>query len=268
MFKIKEIKSNSIITKSNLPETDYVINPYIGCAHSCVYCYARFMKRFTGHSEPWGQFVDVKINASNLIPTNTTKYRNKRILLSSVTDAYQPIEAKYKLTRKILKKLIPLQPKLSILTKSALIARDIDLLQQFQNCEIGLTITNLDKHVNQKVEPRTSPPLDKIKALQKLKSANLTTYVFIGPILPYLTDWKEIIFKTQAWTDFYMFENLNIKGTIWPTIKLWLRVNHPVLLSKYEKIYFTKNSYWNKVEKEIKEFCLQNKINGTTYFHH
>ena len=76
-MKIKEIKAKSIVTKSGLPEGDFVINPYIGCMHGCIYCYARFMKRFTGHKEPWGQFIDVKINAPELIKDKN--YTNKYI---------------------------------------------------------------------------------------------------------------------------------------------------------------------------------------------
>ena len=133
-MKIKKIKAKSIIVKSNLPEGDFVINPYIGCQHGCKYCYARFMKRFTGHTEPWGSFVDVKINAPDLIPKDTNKYKNKSIVISSVTDPYQPIERKYKLTRKILEKLVPFQPHLNLITKSDLVIRDIDLFKQFKNC--------------------------------------------------------------------------------------------------------------------------------------
>ena len=143
MLKIKEIKAKSIITKTQLPEGDFVINPYIGCMHGCIYCYARFMKRFTGHTEPWGAFVDAKINAADLIPTDVKKYKGKRITLSSVTDAYQPVELKYKLTRKILEKLIPLQPHVDIMTKSDLVLRDIDVIKQFKDCVVAFSILTL-----------------------------------------------------------------------------------------------------------------------------
>ena len=85
MLKIKEIKAKSIITKSGL-DVDYVINPYVGCLHSCIYCYARFMKRFTNHHEPWGKFLDVKINAAELIPKENKKYKNKSISLTIKSD--------------------------------------------------------------------------------------------------------------------------------------------------------------------------------------
>ncbi len=268
MIKIWEIKAKSIISRSNLPGTDYVINPYTGCIHSCLYCYARFMKRFTGHTEPWGKFVDVKINAPDLIPEGTLKYKGKTIYMSSVTDPYNPLERKYKLTRRILEKLIPLQPDLGIQTKSNLVLRDIDLLRQFRNCQVGLTITTINDTIRKEIEPYTSPVKKRIEALKKLKEAGIETYVFIGPILPFLTDWKEIVLKTKKFADSYMFENLNIAGAVWGCVKNWLASRHRNLLGEYERIYFTKDGYWDKVEEEIKKFCMRQKVDFRIFFHH
>ncbi len=190
------------------------------------------------------------------------------IFLASVTDAYLPLERKYQLTRRILEKLIPLQPNLGVQTKSDLVVRDIDLLRQFKDCEVGLTITTLDDKLRKEVEPFTSPVQRRIKALEKLKEAGINTYVFIGPILPFLTDWKKIIVKTKHCSGFYMFENLNVVGAVWDSVKRWLKEKHPDLLEEYEKIYFSKNDYWDKVEKEIKEFCKEKKVGCKIYFHH
>jgi len=144
-MKITKNRARTIITKSGLPDSDYVINPYVGCSHGCIYCYARFMKRFTGHSEPWGLFVDVKVNAPELIPSSTDKYRGKSITLGSVCDPYQPAEKKYKLTRQILEKLVPLQPELCILIKSDLVLRDTDIIKQFKDCTVALSFSILTK---------------------------------------------------------------------------------------------------------------------------
>lgn len=268
MLKIKETQASEIIIKSNLPDADFVINPYVGCMHRCFYCYARFMKRFTGHTEEWGEFIDVKINAADLIPKNTKKYNKKSIFLSSVTDPYLSVEKRYQLTRKILERLIPLQPKLGVQTKSDLVLRDIDLLKQFKTCEVGFTITAMNDSLRKETEPFASSIQDRIKALEKLKKAGISTYVFVGPILPFLTDWKSIVQKTRHCSDFYMFENLNISGTIWNCVERWLKEKHPDLLDKYEKIYFSENSYWIDVEKEIKDFCKAQRIKYRTYFHH
>lgn len=289
-FMFREIKAKTIITKSNLPDSDYVINPYVGCFHSCIYCYARFMKKFTGHSEPWGTFCDVKINAAELIPEATEKYKNKTIFMSSVTDPYHPLEKKYKLTRQILQKLIPLQPHLCIQSKSDSMLRDIDLLKQFSNCEVGFTITTLDDSLRKEIEPFTSSIQNRLEALQEFKKAGIKTYIFIGPIMPYLTDWKGIVQTTKKYADSYIFENLNVSGTIWAPVSGWLKNKHPDLLKKYQdiypaprnlsvaveerpcnsgcRVYFSKNDYWSEVEKEIRQFCSEQKIKTEIYFHH
>jgi DNA repair photolyase len=267
MLKIREIKAKSIIAKSGL-DIDYVINPYVGCQHSCVYCYARFMKKFTNHHEPWGQFIDVKINAPELIPQNTKKYKNKTIFISSVTDLYQPIERKYKLTRKILEKLIPLEPDLSILTKSDLIIRDIDLLKQFKKCIIGVSLSLLDDKVRKKIEPFTVSIEKRINTAKELKQAGIRTFIFISPILPYLNNWKEIVEKTRSFIDEYWFENLNLYPSIRYNIFQWLKNYYPDLIKKYREIYFTRNNYWGEVEKEIENYGKKNKLNFKIYFHY
>lgn len=267
-MKVKETKVKSIIVKSNLPEGDYVINPYVGCQHSCIYCYARFMKRFTGHTEPWGKFVDVKINALNLIPKKTNKFRNKSITMGSVCDPYQPIERKYKLTRKILEKLILLQPHLDLMTKSDLVVRDIDLFKQFKDCIVTISLSILDEKLRKQLEPFSSSGEARINALKKLHDAGIQTALFISPIFPYITDWRKIINKTKNFVDEFWFENLNLYPSIKDEIYKFLKKNKPELVEKYQKIYSAKSNYWDTEEKKIKEFCKQNKINCRIYFHH
>jgi DNA repair photolyase len=265
-MKIKEVTAKSIISKSGIPGSDYVINPYTGCMHGCAYCYAQFMKRFTNHDEPWGHFVDVKINADELIKF-TNKYKGKSILLSSVTDPYHPVERRYKLMRKILAKLIPLKADVCVLTKSDLITRDIDLLKKL-GCEAGVSLAIIDGNISKKLEPLASSPERRISAVKELRKAGIRNFIFISPIMPFLSDWKNIIEQTKDFVDEYWFENLNIKSARWPAIKSWLKNNYPELLKKYEAIYFTKNNYWNDVEKEIRSFCREKKVNHKIYFHH
>ena len=268
MMKIKEVEARSIIVKSGLPEGDFVINPYTGCSHGCKYCYARFMKRFTGHKEPWGLFVDVKINAPDLIPKGTDKYKNKSITVGSVTDPYQPIEGKYKLTRKILRRLLPLSPHLDILTKSDLVLRDIDLLKQFKHCIVGISLSFLDDKARKELEPLAPPTDRRIKVLKELHEAKIQTAAFISPIFPELTDWQGIINRTKPFVDEYWFENLNLYPSIKGNVYGFLRKNKPKLVEKYKEIYLKDSDYWHKEEKKIKEFCKKNKINCRTYFHH
>src|SRR5512136_3489869 len=122
---VREICARSILSKSQV--FDYVVNPYVGCQHSCIYCYARFMKRFTGHKEPWGEFVDVKINAPDLLRCEIEKKKRGRVWVSGVCDPYQPLEATYRLTRQCLEILAHNNWPVIIQTRSPLVLRDIDI---------------------------------------------------------------------------------------------------------------------------------------------
>lgn len=265
---VKEITAKNIISKSNLPSADYVINPYVGCSHACIYCYARFMKRFTNHEEEWGKFVDVKTNAVELVPDKLDKYKGKKFFISSVTDPYLHYEKEYKLTRRVLEKLIDIEAQIDIQSKSDLIIRDIDLIKQFKNCKAGITITTLDDKVRREVEPYTASVEKRLKALEVLNEAGIFTYVFIGPIFPHITDWKAIIEKTKSYVNEFVFENLNIKGSVWNDIAKWLKQKHPELLGKYNDIYFGKSDYWKTEEAQISAYCLENGISHRIYFHH
>ncbi len=267
-MKIKEIEAKSIITKTKLPEGDFVINPYVGCMHGCKYCYARFMKRFTGHSEPWGEFVDVKINAPDLIPEGTDKYKGKSITVGSVTDPYQPVERKYKITRKILKKLLQLQPHLDILTKSDLVLRDVDLLKQFKHCIVGISLSFLDDEVRKELEPFAPSTDRRIDALKELHKAKIQTAAFISPIFPELTNCREIINRTKNFVDEYWFENLNLYPSIRGNVYEFLEKHKPKLVEKYKEIYSKGSNYWKEEERKIKDFCQKNKVSYRIYFHH
>jgi len=266
-MKIREIKAKSIMSKTGLG-TDYVINPYVGCMHGCIYCYARFMKRFTNHPEPWGHFIDVKINAPDLIPENTEKYRGKSIMMSSVTDCYHPLERKYELTRKILKKLIPLGPELEILTKSDLVLRDIDLIKQFKKQQVTISLSFIEEDIRKQLEPLASPVESRINALKELHRVGIKTGVFISPIFPEITDWQEVIGKTKAYSQEYWFENLNPYFSIRSNITGFLKNNRPDLIKKYNEIWSGKGKYWDGVEKNIGNFCKANNLVCKIYFHH
>jgi len=179
---IRKIQAKSILSKSKV--MDYVVNPYIGCSHSCAYCYARFMKRVTGHKEPWGTFVDVKINAPQILPRDIGKNRRGEVWLSSVCDPYQPLEKKYKLTRKCLEVLLLYDWPVTIQTKSVLVLRDLDLLKKLKKVGVGFTISTDDDKIRKIFEPGASTIQQRIDALKRLHSAGVSTYAFIGPILP------------------------------------------------------------------------------------
>ncbi len=183
-IEVREKRARSVLSKSGIPGIDYCINPYTGCAHGCRYCYATFMKRFTGHTEKWGSFVDVKVNAPEVLKRQVKRAGGGHVVLSSVTDPYQPIEEKYKLTRKCLEVLLGERFSVGILTKSPLVLRDLDLIAQFREIEVGLTITTDDEETRKSFEPHAPSIASRIQALKALYERGVQTYVFIGPILP------------------------------------------------------------------------------------
>jgi DNA repair photolyase len=192
-MNIKSIQAKSIITKSKLPDTDYVINPYTGCQFGCQYCYASFMGRFVNESmENWGHYVYAKTNAVELMEQ---EYRLLKpindiyptLLLSSVTDPYQPCEKQLRLTQGILTFLAEnsYSGLVSILTKSPLVLRDVSLLQLLPNVEVGLTITSTDEKLSGFLEDNAPNIASRLETLRRLNELGIQTYAFIGPLLPH-----------------------------------------------------------------------------------
>ena len=179
---VKEIQAKAILSVSKV--YDYVINPYTGCQHGCTYCYARFMKRFTGHKEPWGEFVDVKINASDLLQVEIKRKKRGRVWVSGVCDPYQPLEAQYKLSRRCLEILGQHNWPVAVQTRSPLILRDIDILKEARDFEVGFTVTTMDDGIRKLFESSAPPIKDRINALDVLHRAGIRTYAMIAPMLP------------------------------------------------------------------------------------
>lgn len=265
-MKVNQTTAKSILTKSKIPGIDFVINPYTGCQHACIYCYAEFMKRFTGHAgETWGDFLDVKNYDWEKIRPD--KYDSKTILLSSVTDPYTPLEVKYENTRRILEKLVCTKANLQILTKSSLVERDIDLLKQFENIQVGISLNSLDEEFVRTIEPRASKPQERLRALQKISDAGISTYIFVSPIFPKISDWKAVIEAALPITDDFRFENLNFRGHNIPRIMKLVSERYPQLLDYYNEIR-KDSSMWNEIEEDIEDFCGMRQLKCKVQFHH
>ena len=181
-MQIKEVKAKSILSTSQV--SDYAMNPYVGCQHACVYCYAKFMKRFTGHKEEWGAFVDVKVNAPELLEREVLKKKVGRVWISGVCDPYQPLERKYRLTRRCLEILVRNDWPIMVQTKSPLVLRDIEILRRASDVEVGFTITTADERMRKIFEPGAPPIAKRIEALEKLRGSGIKTFAMIAPLLP------------------------------------------------------------------------------------
>ena len=209
-MKIKEIQAKSILVKSKLPESDYVINCYTGCGFACSYCYASFMGRFGGkNTDDWGEYVYAKINAPELLERELPKLKNKgkgiTILLSSVTDPFQATEAKYKLSEKCLTVLLNcgFEGTVSILTKSPTVLKVVPILKQLKDVDIGITITTTDDKISRYFEKFAPNASARLQTLAKLNQEGIKTYAFLGPLLPHfaaernkIKDILDAIYKT------------------------------------------------------------------------
>jgi DNA repair photolyase len=227
MVEFKEIKAKTILTRCGIPGIDYVINPYIGCRFACKYCYASFMGRFVNKKvADWGEYVYAKVNAPQLLKKELPrKLKNrgagKEIFLSSVTDPYQGLEAKYQLTRQCLKILLDFGYRglVSILTKSDMVTRDIDIFRQLPHVSVGLTVTSTDDAISRYFEKYAPPVSKRLKALKILNQNGIKTYAFIGPLLPHFVAQKQELEKllqklSAVGTKDIFIEHLNLSTYI------------------------------------------------------
>jgi DNA repair photolyase len=207
---VKEIQAKTILSASKI--YPYVINPYVGCQHNCSYCYARFMKRFTGHKEPWGQFVDVKINAPELLKAEIIKKKPGKVWISGVCDPYQPLEAKYKLTRQCLEILAENNWPVVVQTRSPLVLRDMDILKKGKYFEVGFSIPTGDDNIRKLFEPGAPAINDRIKALDELHKAGIKTYAMIAPMLPGAEDLPKLL---AGKVDSVIIDRMNYNHADW-----------------------------------------------------
>ncbi|MDP2940490.1 MAG: radical SAM protein [Candidatus Omnitrophota bacterium] len=266
---MSEIKAKTIITKSKLPKVEYCFNPYIGCTVGCVYCYARFMGRFSGHSnEKWGTYFDWKINAPDLLEKELPDIKKKGgvVLLGSVTDCYQPAERRLEITRKSLEVFLKYQIPISILTKNVLAERDFDLLSQFDYCEFGMSIGVLNQVIAKVLEPYASMPEDRVALLEKAHNAGLKTYVFIGPLHPGVSDLSTILKRVAPYVYFAMGEIPNLRCGNWPDLMVVLNRLH-IEPEVYKKIAESQ-SFYDETKNLLIRLCQDAGIEYKGVFKH
>lgn len=249
----KDVKS--VISKSNLPIAGFTVNPYVGCAHACKYCYADFMKRFTGHKEQWGSFVDVKHWGEI---KNPQKYSGKTIIVGSVTDGYHQCEMEFERTRKFLEELKGVDVNLIITTKSSLILRDLDLINEFPDPIVSLSINTLDEKFRADMD-NASPISERLETLKKFHEKGIKTVCFISPIFPEITDVFGIIDEVTDYVNYIWLENLNLRGGYKKVILDYIGENYSDLEMVYEDIYKYKNmDYWKELDEKVSNFAREN----------
>lgn len=246
------VEAKSILSKSNLPVCDFSANPYVGCSHACRYCYASFMKRFSGHDEPWGQFVDVK----RWKPLkNARKHDGQQVFVGSVCDPYLPEEAEYGRTRALLEELVGSGMEVSIQTKSDLVLRDIDLISQLPGARVGFSINTLDEGFRSDMDAAV-PLARRLAAMKELHDAGIRTTCFISPIFPGITDVPAIIEAARDRCNLVWLENLNLRGGYKADILGYIAEKRPDLVPLYDAIYQKGDrAYWRELDAEVRAYA-------------
>ena len=221
-------------------------------AHACKYCYASFMKRFTGHKEEWGTFLDVKHWPEI---KNPKKYDGQRVVIGSVTDGYNPQEEQFGNTRKLLEQLIGSDADILICTKSDLVVRDIDLLKKLGRVTVSWSINTLDENFKNDMDSASSIER-RIAAMKQVYEAGIRTVCFVSPVFPGITDFEAIFERVKDQCDLFWLENLNLRGGFKKTIMEYIAVKHPDLVPLYDEIYNKHNrSYFEALEVKAEKMA-------------
>ena len=269
----KEVYAKSILNPSRIPEVCYAINPYIGCQHGCTYCYARFMKKYSGHqNDEWGSFVDIKINAVEVLENQLWRKRkanHETVLLSSVTDAYQPIEREYKITKQCIELLDDYGFPISILTKSDLVVRDTEILGHNSKNDVGFTIISLEEKVRRAFEPSAPNSTRRLTAMRTLSDVGIRTWGFVGPILPYLSTntMPELIRQlAESGAEYILFDRLNLRPMVKKEVLKTLTLHFPDIQSDLMDVLSIQSDYYEKARKDILEITKSHGIEAKIVF--
>lgn len=234
-----EVFPKTIVNEVKSPDLrmEYSMNPYQGCEHGCSYCFARPTHEYWGFSAglDFERKIMVKKNAPELLEKFFQKrnYVPKTIMLSGNTDCYQPAERQFEITRKILKVCLDYRHPISILSKNALVLRDLDLLKPMaeQNLvSVGLSIPTINEEIRRKMEPRTSSTYNKLKAIEILSENQIPTMAMVAPVIPGLTSDESLnILKTvsEAGAQTFGYSLIRLNDTVEPVFVNWINAKFP-----------------------------------------
>jgi DNA repair photolyase len=252
-MNIQEVQCKTALSRSTLPGLDYSLNPYRGCSHNCAYCYAPYVLRMP--RERWGEVIEVKKNIPVVLAKEVKTKKPGVVGISTVTDPYQPLEQKYQLTRFCLEQLLRHNFPAHIQTKSALVTRDLDLLQRFSDAQVMISIGTLHDNERRLLEPYTSSIHDRFATLKKCSQAGLRTAVFFGPVYPTTTidDIPQILDAIKdAGVQELWIDKLHLRPGVWENIHRKLLQNQEILRNFSTYVFEDKN-YFRNMREEIQK---------------
>jgi len=256
---IKEIKVKTALSPSQLPGLDYALNPYRGCAHACVYCYAPSVIHWD--KGKWGEIVEAKINLPRFLSKELRVKKKGVVGLGTVTDPYQPAEKKYEITRRCLELFLMHDLPVCIQTKSSLVLRDIDLLKKFKNIDVGITLTAIDDAVREKMEPGASSVSERLRALAELRENGIRTWVFLGPVMPHITEVEALVDAIgEVKPEYVLVDRLRLKEGVRERVMEFIEEFRPELTEEYDNIFQKGAKYYGDVFNKVKSICEKNGL--------
>lgn len=252
------VRCQRALFPSGLPSLRYALNPYQGCEHGCLYCYSPSLLKDRALAQPWGSLVRVKENLPDKLREDLRKKPKGLVGVSTVTDPYQPLEARLELTRRCLELLSAYRFPVSVQTKSPLVLRDLDLLKR-GGFDVGLTLTVMDEEVSRSLEPKAPGPAERVQALENLASQGVEAWVFLGPVIPFVNDNEDslgqIIKLASSTKSFLIYDRLRLHPGVLDSVKSFLEQVKPRLAERLPVLLSPRGAYWREVEGRIQKLC-------------
>lgn len=252
------VKCKNAISPTTLPGLRYSLNPYFGCEHGCIYCYSPSVFRDEKVAKAWGSFVKAKVNITDALSAQLKKLAKGTVGVSTVTDPYQPLEAKLRLTRACLEVLSKHGFPVSIQTKSALVLRDRDLIKP-QGFDVGVTITTLNRDLARRMEPRASSPDALAQVAEEFSLRGIKTWIFLGPIIPEVSDGEgditQVIDVARRTKSKIIYDKLNIKPWVLESMSTFLDEMKPGLKERLPRLVGKNSEYWHRLRSRIEPLC-------------
>ena len=249
-MKVSECTNRRIILPCGLKDLNYQVDPYVGCEHYCYYCYA-----LDTAETNWSKEIQTYKNIVDQLNEEIDKIPPQTIYMGYHTDPYQPCEAEYQQTRKVLELFFEKGFSASILTKSDLVVRDVDILKEMNDAAVSVSVAFNDNSTRRLFEAETMETEKRIEALRQLKKAGVRTGALVCPVIPYITDAIKLIDMLEPHTDVIWVYGLSINDHLdqnWLTIQKILRGHFPDLVEPIKAAVFsTEDLYWSRLRDNL-----------------
>ena len=259
-MKVSTCSYRPILVPCGLKNHDYQVDPYVGCEHCCYYCYV-----LNQAETDWTKEIFIYTDITGQLSGELEKISPQKIYMGYYTDPYQPCEDEYRQTRKVLELFLEKGFSVSILTKSDLVVRDMDILQEMDQASVSVSVAFNNNQVRQQFEANTIDTEVRIGALRKLREAGIKTSALICPIIPYITDVTPLIDMLALHTDVIWIYGLSIQERSdlnWQNIEVILKDHFPDLKEQIEEVIFSKNHpFWIQLKQNLLDIQNDRQLN-------